>query len=51
MITLAGDSVGYIFADASYEHPGHGLTKSALKPHCAERAIIDGLVQLIQARP
>jgi hypothetical protein len=49
LITLAGESVGYIFADASYEHPGHGLTKSPLKPHCADQAIVEGLVQLIGA--
>jgi hypothetical protein len=48
LITLAGESVGYIFADASYEHPGHGLTKSPLKPHCADRAIVEGLVRLIE---
>ena len=51
MITMAGPSVGYLFADASYEHPGHGLTKSPLKPHCAERSIVEGLVQLIPGRP
>jgi hypothetical protein len=48
LITLAGESVGYLFADASYAHPGHGLTKSPLKPHCADHAIVEGLVHLIE---
>lgn len=48
MISMAGDSVGYIFSDASYVHPGHGLTKSPLKPGCAEPAIVNGLVRLIE---
>ncbi len=51
MITLAGNSVGYVFADASYANPGHGLTKSPLKSGCAERAIVDGLIKLINATP
>ncbi|MFT4075765.1 MAG: hypothetical protein QM647_09570 [Asticcacaulis sp.] len=41
-------SVGYIFADASYVHPGHGLTKSLLKEGCAEPAIVNGLIKLIK---
>lgn len=49
MITMAGDSVGYVFADASYVHPGHGLTKSPLKAGCAEPAIVDGLVRMTKA--
>ena len=47
VVTMAGPSVGYIFADASYEHPGHGLTKSVLAPHCAEPRITAGLARLI----
>ena len=49
MISMAGNSVGYILADASYLHPGHGLTKSHLKAGCAERAIVEGLVQLTRS--
>jgi hypothetical protein len=49
MISMAGDSVGYILGDASYVHPGHGLTKSHLKAGCAERAIVEGLVQLTRS--
>lgn len=51
LISMAGSSVGYIFADASYAHPGHGLTKSPLKSGCADRAIIDRLVRMIKATP
>jgi hypothetical protein len=51
LISMAGHSVGYVFSDASYEHPGHGLTKSPLKPNCADRAIVDGLVDIIKAKP
>ncbi len=50
MISMVGASVGYIFSDASYVHPGHGLTKSLLKPNCAEQAIVDGLTHLVQSR-
>jgi neutral ceramidase len=48
-ISMAGSSVGYIFADASYAHPGHGLTKSLLKSNCADHAIVNGLVRMIDA--
>jgi neutral ceramidase len=51
LISMAGASIGYIFSDAGYEHPGHGLTKSLLKPHCADGAVVNGLVQLINGRP
>lgn len=48
LITMVGEQVGYIFADASYEHPGHGVMASRLKPGCADHAIVSGLVDLIQ---
>lgn len=51
MITLAGPSAGYIFADPSYVHPGHGLTKSLLKAGCADHAIVDGLVHMSLPTP
>lgn len=47
-ISMTAGSVGYILADSSYEHPGHGLMGSPLQPHCAEGAIVDGLVHLIK---
>jgi neutral ceramidase len=48
LISMTGKSVGHIMTDALYEHPGHGLTKSPLKPHCAEHAVVDGLIHLIK---
>lgn len=51
MITMADGGLGYLLTDASYEHPGHGLMGSHMGPHCAERAIVDGLVQLIKSKP
>jgi hypothetical protein len=47
IITMSGESVVYILSDASYEHPGHKLMKSTLAPHCADLAVVDGLVKLI----
>lgn len=49
MITVVGSSVGYVFSDDSYVHPGHGITKSLLKPGCADRAIVDGLIHMIRS--
>lgn len=46
-ITMMAPSVGYIFADSSYVHPGHGLSKSPLEPGCAEDAIVNRLVQMV----
>jgi hypothetical protein len=51
MISMANGGLGYLLTDASYEHPGHGVMGSPVKPHCAERAIVDGLVQLIKSKP
>jgi hypothetical protein len=51
LISMAGTSIGYVFPDASYVHPGHGLTKSPLAPHCAEQAIANGLVKLLKLEP
>jgi hypothetical protein len=48
LISMMGHSVGHIMTDALYEHPGHGLTKSPLKPHCAEHAVVDGLIGLLR---
>jgi neutral ceramidase len=51
MISMANGGLGYLLTDASYEHPGHGVMGSPVKPHCAERAIVDGLVKLIKSKP
>jgi hypothetical protein len=51
LISMANGSLGYLLTDASYEHPGHSVSGSPLKPHCAEPAIVDGLARLIQPKP
>jgi hypothetical protein len=48
MITMVGDAVGYILADASYAKPGHAVAGSPLKQGCAEKAVVNALVQLIK---
>jgi hypothetical protein len=50
MITMVGDAVGYVLGDAIYGKPGHSVAGSPLKAGCAERAVIDGLVQLVKPR-
>ena len=47
LITMTSGSIGYILADSSYVHPGHGVMGSPLKPGCAEKAIVQGLLELI----
>lgn len=49
VITVTAGEVGYILADSSYAHPGHGVMGSPLQPHCAQQAITDGLVRLIDS--
>jgi hypothetical protein len=49
--TLIGNtsgSVGYILTDANYEHPGHNLAGDPLKAGCAEKAIQQGLTEMIR---
>ena len=50
LITMTAGAVGYILADASYEHPGHGVMGSPLQPHCAQQAVTEGLVRLIETK-
>jgi neutral ceramidase len=47
LVSIAGPYIGYIFSDASYVHPGHGITKSLLKEECADHAVVDGIVRMI----
>ena len=46
--TMLAGSAGYIFSDASYKHPGHGLLLSPLKAGCAEGAIVRGVSGLLK---
>jgi hypothetical protein len=48
LVSMTGPSIGYIFSDAAYAHPGHGLTKSPLKAGCADQAIVNGLVKMMR---
>jgi hypothetical protein len=50
MLTMTSGSVGYILDDATYANPGQIKTGS-LKAGCAENAIVQGLVEMIKAKP
>jgi hypothetical protein len=50
LISMTAGAIGYILPDSSYEHPGHGVMGSPLQPHCAQQAITDGLVRLIDPK-
>lgn len=50
VISMTAGAVGYIFPDASYRHPGHGLYGSPLKAGCAEDAIVDGFKPMLSPR-
>jgi hypothetical protein len=50
MVTHANGSSGYIPDDASYEQISYEITTSRLKPGCAENAIVNGFLNLMQQR-
>ena len=50
MLTVTSGSVGYVLDDASYANPGK-IKTGLLKPGCAENAIVQGLVEMIKAKP
>jgi hypothetical protein len=50
VVSMIAGSIGYIFPDASYARPGHGLMGSPLKAGCAERAIVEGLKPLLSIK-
>jgi hypothetical protein len=50
MIGMNSGSAGYILDDATYANPGQIKTGS-LKPGCAENAVVQGLVEMIKAKP
>jgi hypothetical protein len=47
VISQMAGAVGYILADASYAHPGHGLMGSPVKAGCAGPALAGGVKRLI----
>jgi hypothetical protein len=49
MITVTSGLAGYILDDATIEHPG-GIKNGSLKAGCAENAVVQGLMKMIQAK-
>lgn len=50
MVTHANGASGYIPDDAAFEQVSYEIESSRLKPGCAERAIVNGFVSLIEQR-
>jgi hypothetical protein len=50
MVTHANGAVGYIPDDAAYDQVSYEITATRLKRGCAERAIVDGLVELMRGK-
>jgi len=48
MVTHANGSSGYIPDDAAFDQITYEVTSSRLKPGCAENAIVNGLLGLMQ---
>ena len=49
VISQIAGSVGYILADPSYVHPGHGLMGSPLKPGCAGPSLAKAVARMTTA--
>lgn len=50
MLTHANGSSGYIPDDAAYDQISYEIESSPLKPGCAEKAIVNGFLSLIEQR-
>jgi neutral ceramidase len=50
MVTHANGSSGYIPDDAAFERVSYEITTSRLKPGCAENAIVNGFLKLMEQR-
>ncbi len=50
MVTHANGSSGYIPDDAAFEQVSYEITTSRLKPGCAETAIVNGFLNLMEQR-
>lgn len=48
MVTHANGSSGHIPDDAAFEQVSYEIVTSRLKPRCAENAIVDGFLNLMQ---
>ena len=49
MVTHCNGSAGYLPDDAAYEQVSYEITASRVKPGCAERAIVDGFLEMMSA--
>jgi hypothetical protein len=47
MVTHANGSSGYIPSDDGFDHISYENTTSRLKPGCAEKGIVNGLLEMI----
>jgi neutral ceramidase len=50
MVTHANGSSGYIPDDAAFEQVSYEITTTRLKPGCAENAIVNGFLKLMEQR-
>lgn len=50
MVTHANGSSGYIPDDAAFDQVSYEITTSRLKPACAENAIVDSFLRLMEQR-
>jgi hypothetical protein len=48
MLTHCNGSVGYLPDDESYKHVSYEIVSSRVKPGCAESAIVNGLVEMME---
>jgi hypothetical protein len=48
MLTHCNGSSGYLPDDESYKHVSYEITTSRVKPGCAESAIVNGLVEMME---
>jgi len=47
MLTHANGSSGYIPNDAAYEQASYEITTNHLKPGCAENALVNGFLDMM----
>lgn len=50
VVTQIAGAEGYILPDSAYEHPGHGVFGSPLKPGCAAPALVSEFRKLDEVR-
>ena len=50
VVTQMAGAIGYILADESYQHPGHGVAGSPLKAGCVELALPGAIAGLLRSQ-